>query len=239
MSPSIRLILCPGSTRRRGEFAADISLRCSPYALRTHGIALREGGVPMFSEGHLADRGFRVRPYDLTLGGRPGYEPGTPIGLGSCGLPLGGRIPPGGYPSPGCPSSAGWFCRHRVFFPCTGQLRERCGRARPKCRFPSLSAWLIPESCRRPGSLQFTGRPGPWAVAFHGLRMEPFRLGLLPDPSQDWVSSKASPFDGLPSGGRFRSEAVSGRIGLAIFIAAGLLGKQASCRASSRPFTLT
>ena len=81
-------------------FAAAPCLLC-PRALRSAVWA-----VPVFSERYLEDRVFLGEGCPSSLGGLTWGEPRGAVGLDSSGLPVGGRIPPGGYPSPRCSSIA-------------------------------------------------------------------------------------------------------------------------------------
>ena len=240
MSPSSQLILLSGSTRERIGFARDISSRCSPYSpVRPFPYGRGHRGVPMFSEEYLADRVFRGMPRDIPLVGGAGGQPSFSDGLVSSGLPVGGRIPPGGYPFAGAsvhrrmglPASSSSSCAQGSAAIAAGGFGE--------VRCPSLADVPFPRLSAVPVLSRFTGRPGDSAVAF------PFYAGalrgrFLPQPFQVEVSPFASSFSGLPEGRRFlRIDPFKRGRSLCFFRSSRPFGKRASLGASCVPLTLT
>jgi len=78
-------------------------------------------GGPLFSEAYLMDGVFLAEAHAFALDGFPWFDPSSSAGLVSPGLPVGGRIPPGGYPSPLCPILADELSRHRLVLSFTDQ----------------------------------------------------------------------------------------------------------------------
>ena len=92
----------------------------------------------------------------LPLGWFARFEAGSTIILGSSGLPAGGRIPPGGYPSPFATAMAG-------------------GYARQSSRFPAYRAG---DGVLRGVSTKFVGSRF-WMFPFQGFPAPPFSLVSL------------------------------------------------------------
>ena len=104
-----QLNLLSGSTRERIGIARSINLRCSPL-ISPDPISYEIGGSgnPMFSEKLSGGSGVPRMTSRSSLGqASREAKPGSTDGLDCSGSPEGGRIPPGGYPSPGWPSIAG------------------------------------------------------------------------------------------------------------------------------------
>jgi len=93
--------------RNGSDSVGSIGFRRSPLSALAAGLTVAVQAVPMFSEpiwrSGFSSAGVAHRPWTASLG----VEPSSSIGLDSSGLPVGGRIPPGGYPSPRCSSIAG------------------------------------------------------------------------------------------------------------------------------------
>jgi hypothetical protein len=119
----------------------------------------------MFSEpiwrSGFSSAGVAHRPWTASLG----VEPSSSIGLDSSGLPVGGRIPPGDYPSPLCSFIAEVFSRHRFFFRL--RIEERISsEAFDEVRSTSVADIPFPRLSASPFFSSFTSRQGLSAVAF-------------------------------------------------------------------------
>jgi hypothetical protein len=103
------------------DSTGNIGFRHSPYSALP--VSLSVGGPwrSLVLRAYLTDGVFLAEARAFALDGFPWFDPSSSAGLVSPGLPVGGRIPPGGYPSPLCPIIADELSRHRLVLSFTDQ----------------------------------------------------------------------------------------------------------------------
>ena len=135
----------------------------------------------------------------MPLGDFPWFDPRSLTSLVFPGSPEGGRIPPGGYPSPRRSSFARGFWRHRLVFLFIGQGANP-GKGCDEVRFTLIADVPFSRLSASPFSSSFTSRQGLSAVAslfcIGALRMDFPKI-----PFQESLSFHPTPFSGLPAGG--------------------------------------
>ena len=176
-SLSIRLSLRRSTARR---FGFRLGHRLSSQPLDRFFRLLSKDGFPRFRcflitirRIGLSSAGIAPRSWTASFG----FDPSSSVTLACSGLPVGGRIPPGDYPSPLCSSIAGVFRGIPSFF------RLRTGERIPGGAFDevrSASVADVPFSrlSASPFFSRLTSRQGLLAVAFLVLSEEP--LGRFP-----------------------------------------------------------
>lgn len=151
-SLSIRLSLRRSTARR---FGFRLGHRLSPQPLDRFFRLLSKDGLPRFRcflitirRIGLSSAGIAPRSWTASFG----FDPSSSVTLACSGLPVGGRIPPGGYPSPLCSSIAGVF-RGIASLSVYGLGSE--SQARPSTKFvrPRLRMFLFQGFPHLPFSL--------------------------------------------------------------------------------------